>query len=111
MEMNIDQSIGLRAEVEYGSVPARDIIERAKREFGINERLLQQAREKMGVVATKAGYQDAWIWSFPLKQESNTTFSFSGQPKKHRLSESLQVRNRPLPSGYRFGTVFELHDP
>jgi hypothetical protein len=53
----------LQAEVANGPVPARDIIERAKRDFGINERSLQRAREKMGIAATKAGYQGAWSYA------------------------------------------------
>jgi hypothetical protein len=47
-------------------VPARELIERAKRDFGINERSLQRAREKMGIVVTKAGYQGAWVWSYQV---------------------------------------------
>jgi hypothetical protein len=39
-------------------------IQRAKHDFGINERSLQRAREKMGIVATKAGYQGAWVRSY-----------------------------------------------
>jgi hypothetical protein len=54
----------LRAEIEHGPIPARDLVERAKRDFGINERSLQRAREKMGIGATKAGYQGAWVWSY-----------------------------------------------
>ncbi|MEI9979372.1 MAG: AAA family ATPase [Edaphobacter sp.] len=56
----------LRTEIARGPVPARDLIERAKRDFGINERSLQRAREKMGIVATKAGYQGAWVWSYQV---------------------------------------------
>jgi putative DNA primase/helicase len=62
----------LRAEIEHGPAPARELIERAKRDFGINERSLQRAREKMGIVATKVGYQGAWVWS------SRVTFRFPG---------------------------------
>jgi hypothetical protein len=56
----------LQAEIAHGPIPARELIERAKRDFGINERSLQRAREKMGIVATKAGYQGAWVWSCQL---------------------------------------------
>jgi hypothetical protein len=60
----VDEAIRfLRAEIANGPVPARELIERAKRELGLNERNLQRAREKVGIVATKTGYQGAWMWS------------------------------------------------
>lgn len=55
----------LRVELANGPVPAREVLEHARRDFGFNERLLQHARERLGVVATKAGFQGAWIWSLP----------------------------------------------
>ena len=56
----------LKAELANGPVPARDLIERAKRDLAMNERSLQRARERLGIVATKAGYQGAWVWSYRL---------------------------------------------
>lgn len=56
----------LQTEVANGPVPARDLIERAKRDFGINERSLQRARDRMDIVATKSGFQGAWVWSYRL---------------------------------------------
>jgi putative DNA primase/helicase len=60
----------LRAELANGPVPARDLIERAKRDLAMNERSLQRARERLGIVATKAGYQGAWVWSYRLAMPS-----------------------------------------
>jgi hypothetical protein len=48
----------LRIELANGPAPARD--------FAINERSLQRARERMVITATKAGYQGAWVWSYPF---------------------------------------------
>ncbi len=56
----------LKAELANGPVPARDLIDRAKRDLAVNERSLQRARERLGIVATKAGYQGAWVWSYRL---------------------------------------------
>jgi hypothetical protein len=54
----------LRAELANGPVPARELIERAKRDLGVNERSLQRARERLGIEATKTGFQGAWVWSY-----------------------------------------------
>jgi hypothetical protein len=56
----------LRVELANGPMPARELLERARRDFAIHERLLRRAGERIGVVVTKAGFQGAWVWSYPL---------------------------------------------
>lgn len=56
----------LRTELADGPIAARELIDRAKRNSGINERSLQRAREQLGIVAIKAGYQGAWVWAYRL---------------------------------------------
>ena len=54
----------LLAELAKGPVAARELMDRAKQDFGMNERALQRARERLGIVARKAGFHGVWMWSY-----------------------------------------------
>jgi hypothetical protein len=51
-------------QLKAGPVRARDVVDAAIT-VGLTERTLQRAKEKLGITATKSGYQGAWVWSFP----------------------------------------------
>ncbi len=56
----------LHAELKDGPVPARDLLARAKKDFGLTERTLQRAKDKLGIVVTKSGFYGGWVWSYPF---------------------------------------------
>jgi hypothetical protein len=56
----------LHAELKDGPVTARELIDRAKKDFGLTERTLQRAKDKLGIVVTKSAYHGGWIWSYPF---------------------------------------------
>jgi hypothetical protein len=56
----------LHAELKNGPRPARELIELAKNQLGISEKTLRTAQHELGIVASKAGYQGLWLWSFPF---------------------------------------------
>jgi hypothetical protein len=47
-----------------GPVDAKEGEEAAKAN-GISGRTLDRARDKLGITATKAGYEEGWQWSLP----------------------------------------------
>jgi energy-coupling factor transporter ATP-binding protein EcfA2 len=56
----------LHEELKAGPRPARELIELAKNQLGISEKTLRTAQHELGIVASKAGYQGLWLWSFPF---------------------------------------------
>lgn len=56
----------LHEELKDGPRNARELIELAKSQLGISERTLQRAKERIGIVATKSGYRDGWVWQYPF---------------------------------------------
>jgi hypothetical protein len=56
----------LFTELKDGPVPARDLISKAKKDFGLTDRTLQRAREKMGIVVTKSSFHGGWMWGYPF---------------------------------------------
>jgi putative DNA primase/helicase len=56
----------LHAELKDGPVPARDLLAKAKKDFGLTERTLQRAKDKLGIVVTKSGFHGGWVWSYPF---------------------------------------------
>lgn len=52
--------------MKNGPRPARELIELAKNQLGISEKTLRTAQHELGIVASKAGYQGVWNWSFPF---------------------------------------------
>jgi putative DNA primase/helicase len=55
----------LHEELKNGPRPARELIEQAKNQLGISADTLRTAKEELGIVASKAGYQGLWMWSYP----------------------------------------------
>lgn len=49
-----------------GPRPAREVIELAKNQLGISEKTLRRAQHELGIVASKAGFNAGWQWSFPF---------------------------------------------
>jgi Mrp family chromosome partitioning ATPase len=60
----------LHAELKDGPVTARELIDRAKKDFGLTERTLQRAKDKLGIVVTKSAYHGGWVWSYPFNPAS-----------------------------------------
>jgi putative DNA primase/helicase len=56
----------LHAELKDGPVQARDLLMRAKKDFGLTERTLQCAKDKLGIVVTKSGFNGGWVWGYPF---------------------------------------------
>jgi putative DNA primase/helicase len=52
----------LRRELKNGPVSARELVEKGERDFGLTERTLQRARKKLGISASKAGFDGGWFW-------------------------------------------------
>ena len=61
----------LHAELKDGPVPARDLLSKAKKDFGLTERTLQRAKDKLGIVVMKSGYHGGWVWSYPFVLETS----------------------------------------
>jgi hypothetical protein len=56
----------LHEELKGGARAARELIELAKNQLGISEKTLRRAQHELGIVASKAGFQGTWSWSFPF---------------------------------------------
>jgi hypothetical protein len=56
----------LHEELKNGPRPVRELIELAKNQVNLSERTLQRAKERLGIVATKAGFGDGWVWQYPF---------------------------------------------
>jgi RecA-family ATPase len=63
----------LHEELKNGPRPVRELIELAKNQVNLSERTLQRAKERLGIVATKAGFGDGWVWQFPFNSNSFLT--------------------------------------
>ncbi|MBI4585498.1 MAG: AAA family ATPase [Planctomycetes bacterium] len=70
-----------------GPRPSDEVVKEG-RAHGWSEKQLRTARERMGVVPSKAGYQGKWIWSLPTKDAQD--------PKG--------AQRCPLPDGAPLGT-------
>lgn len=68
----------LHTELKDGPVPARDLIERARKDFRLTERTLQRAKDKLGIVVTKSGFHGGWVWSYPFQFAALTGGTTSG---------------------------------
>jgi putative DNA primase/helicase len=55
----------LHEELKNGPRPARELIELAKNQLGISADTLRTAKDEMGIVASKAGFNAGWEWSYP----------------------------------------------
>ena len=75
LEMAVAFLHGLLAE---GQVPEKIARSRAA-ERGISEATLKRAKEAMGIVSTKAGFQDDtyWVWSLPGSENSPKGLNFT----------------------------------
>ncbi|RXH57648.1 AAA family ATPase [Granulicella sibirica] len=65
----------LQAELKNGPVLARELKHKAEKEFGLTERTLQRAKDKLGIIVTKSGFDGGWVWSYPVD---------SGRPNQQR---------------------------
>jgi hypothetical protein len=54
----------LHEELKNGPRAEREMIELA-RQLGIHPKTLERAREKRGIVTSKAGKDAGWIWHYP----------------------------------------------
>jgi hypothetical protein len=55
----------LHEELKNGPRAAREMIELA-RQLGIHPKTLERAREKRGIVTSKAGKDAGWMWHYPF---------------------------------------------
>jgi hypothetical protein len=55
----------LHEELKNGPRPARELIELAKNQLGISADTLRTAKDEMGIVASKAGFNAGWQWAYP----------------------------------------------
>ena len=62
----------LIAELKDGPLPARDVIARAKKDFGLTDFTLRNAREKLNVQVVKSAYHGGWVWHLPLDPRMTT---------------------------------------
>jgi putative DNA primase/helicase len=66
INMQSEAQTFLYTELKDGPVPARELLDKAKNDFGLTERTLQRAKDKLGIIVTKSGFNGGWVWSYPF---------------------------------------------
>jgi hypothetical protein len=53
-------------QLSNGPTPSKELMEHAREGYGVSANTLRRAQKELGIVATKAAFAGAWMWSLPL---------------------------------------------